>query len=161
MARQRTPRSAIVGNRQLPQTAHRYARRHRPERLPPSGSKRRERASTPESLRDEILALNIYNSVFVDCTASAEVASALPLRCFRPQRLGGGLQQDRRVVRLRPLPRAQNRLAQTRREIPLRDQRRRRSADHQHDLRPDKQRRPHPAASRRWFRGRSTTSSTA
>ena len=31
--------------------------------------------STPESLRDEILALNIYNSVFVDCTASAEVAA--------------------------------------------------------------------------------------
>ena len=34
-----------------------------------------ETPSTPESLRDEILALNIYNSVFVDCTASAEVAA--------------------------------------------------------------------------------------
>lgn len=31
--------------------------------------------STPESFRDEILAMNIYNSVFVDCTASPEVAA--------------------------------------------------------------------------------------
>ena len=36
---------------------------------------REGKPSTPESLRDEILALNIYNSVFVDCTASAEVAA--------------------------------------------------------------------------------------
>ncbi len=30
--------------------------------------------SNPESLRDHILEMNIFNSVFVDCTASAEVA---------------------------------------------------------------------------------------
>ena len=36
---------------------------------------REGKPSTPESLRDEILALNIYHSVFVDCTASAEVAA--------------------------------------------------------------------------------------
>lgn len=32
-------------------------------------------AATPESFRDEILAMNIYNSVFVDCTASPDVAA--------------------------------------------------------------------------------------
>ena len=30
---------------------------------------------TPAKLRDEIIAMNIFNAVFVDCTASAEVAS--------------------------------------------------------------------------------------
>ena len=34
-----------------------------------------ETPSTPEVFRDEILAMNMFNSVFVDCTASAEVAS--------------------------------------------------------------------------------------
>ncbi len=32
-------------------------------------------ASTPEKFRDEILKMNIFNSVFVDCTASEQVAS--------------------------------------------------------------------------------------
>lgn len=31
--------------------------------------------SSPEKFRDEIISMNIFNSVFVDCTASAEVAS--------------------------------------------------------------------------------------
>ena len=31
--------------------------------------------STPEVLRDTILAMNIFNSVFVDCTASKDVAA--------------------------------------------------------------------------------------
>ena len=31
--------------------------------------------STLETLRDEIIGMNIFNSVFVDCTASAAVAS--------------------------------------------------------------------------------------
>ena len=34
-----------------------------------------DRVSSPEAFRDEILKMNIFNSVFVDCTASAEVAS--------------------------------------------------------------------------------------
>ncbi len=33
-----------------------------------------ECVSSPEKFRDEIIAMNIFNSVFVDCTASAEVA---------------------------------------------------------------------------------------
>ncbi|MCD8186912.1 MAG: ACT domain-containing protein, partial [Rikenellaceae bacterium] len=34
-----------------------------------------ENVSTPESFRDEIIGMNIFNSVFVDCTASPQVAS--------------------------------------------------------------------------------------
>lgn len=34
-----------------------------------------EHASSPEKFRNEILSMNIFNSVFVDCTASSEVAS--------------------------------------------------------------------------------------
>jgi len=34
-----------------------------------------EHISTPESFRDEIIGMNIFNSVFVDCTASPQVAS--------------------------------------------------------------------------------------
>ena len=34
-----------------------------------------DRVSTPEIFRDEILAMNIFNPVFVDCTASPSVAS--------------------------------------------------------------------------------------
>ncbi|MEG2219335.1 MAG: bifunctional aspartate kinase/homoserine dehydrogenase I [Muribaculaceae bacterium] len=34
-----------------------------------------EHDATPEIIKDEILSMNIFNSVFVDCTASAEVAS--------------------------------------------------------------------------------------
>ena len=36
---------------------------------------RSEHDSTPEKFRDAILSMNIFNSVFVDCTASAEVAA--------------------------------------------------------------------------------------
>ncbi|MCD8102935.1 MAG: bifunctional aspartate kinase/homoserine dehydrogenase I [Alistipes sp.] len=36
---------------------------------------REGRASSPELFRDEMVRMNIFNSVFVDCTASAEVAS--------------------------------------------------------------------------------------
>ena len=36
--------------------------------------KKNGQESTPEHLRDEILKMNIFNSVFVDCTANAEVA---------------------------------------------------------------------------------------
>ena len=36
-----------------------------------------ERASNPEHLRDVILKMNIFNSVFVDCTASKDVAATL------------------------------------------------------------------------------------
>lgn len=32
-------------------------------------------ASTPERLRDNIIGMNIFNSVFVDCTASADIAA--------------------------------------------------------------------------------------
>ena len=35
--------------------------------------------STLESLRDEIIGMNIFNSVFVDCTASPDVASLYKL----------------------------------------------------------------------------------
>ncbi len=31
-------------------------------------------ASTPENIREEVIKMNIFNSVFVDCTASAEIA---------------------------------------------------------------------------------------
>ncbi len=34
--------------------------------------------SSPEKLRDNILAMNIFNSVFVDCTASKEIAALYP-----------------------------------------------------------------------------------
>ena len=34
-----------------------------------------EQISTPESLRDEIIKMNIFNSVFVDCTASPAIAA--------------------------------------------------------------------------------------
>ncbi|MDR0955318.1 MAG: bifunctional aspartate kinase/homoserine dehydrogenase I [Rikenellaceae bacterium] len=34
-----------------------------------------DRDSSPEGLRDEIIGMNIFNSVFVDCTASPQVAS--------------------------------------------------------------------------------------
>lgn len=132
----------VVGIANSRKRAHRR-RRHRPERLPPAARRGgnaldagepARRDSRPEHLQLGLRRLH----------GQRGGGGALPFAA-RPQRLGGGLQQDRRVVRLRPLPRAQNRLAQTQREIPLRDQRRRRSADHQHDLRPDKQRRPHPA----------------
>ena len=33
-----------------------------------------ENEATPEAFRDEILSMNMFNSVFVDCTASADVA---------------------------------------------------------------------------------------
>lgn len=33
-----------------------------------------ENVATPEAFRDEILSMNMFNSVFVDCTASADVA---------------------------------------------------------------------------------------
>ena len=36
--------------------------------------RRSENVSTPAAFRDAILSMNIFNSVFVDCTASAEVA---------------------------------------------------------------------------------------
>ena len=36
---------------------------------------RSENVSTPEQFRDQIINMNIFNSVFVDCTASADVAS--------------------------------------------------------------------------------------
>ncbi len=35
-------------------------------------------ASNPEKLRDNILGMNIFNSVFVDCTASKEIAALYP-----------------------------------------------------------------------------------
>jgi aspartokinase/homoserine dehydrogenase 1 len=35
----------------------------------------RGEASSPQKLRDEIIAMNIFNSVFVDCTASADIAA--------------------------------------------------------------------------------------
>lgn len=31
--------------------------------------------TTPESIRDQVIGMNIFNSVFVDCTASSEIAS--------------------------------------------------------------------------------------
>ncbi len=34
-----------------------------------------ERVSSPDKFRDEILSMNIFNSVFVDCTASGEVSA--------------------------------------------------------------------------------------
>ncbi|MDR2937296.1 MAG: bifunctional aspartate kinase/homoserine dehydrogenase I [Rikenellaceae bacterium] len=37
--------------------------------------KNAEKVSSPQIFRDEILAMNIFNSVFVDCTASAEVST--------------------------------------------------------------------------------------
>ena len=155
--RQRTP-NPRRGNRQLPQTAHRR-RRHRPERLPPAARRGGNALDAGEPARrnprPEHLQLGLRR-----LHGQRGGGGALPFAA-RPQRLGGGLQQDRRVVRLRPLPRAQNRLAQTQREIPLRDQRRRRSADHQHDLRPDKQRRPHPAHRGGGFGDAQRTSSTA
>lgn len=36
---------------------------------------RSERISSPDKFRDEILSMNIFNSVFVDCTASGEVSA--------------------------------------------------------------------------------------
>ena len=32
-------------------------------------------ASSPQIIRDEVIGMNIFNSVFVDCTANADVAS--------------------------------------------------------------------------------------
>ncbi len=37
--------------------------------------KRKECLRSTQLLHDEIIGMNIFNSVFVDCTASAEVAS--------------------------------------------------------------------------------------
>ena len=36
---------------------------------------RSEMKASPETIRDEIIKMNIFNSVFVDCTASAEIAA--------------------------------------------------------------------------------------
>ena len=78
-------------------------------------------AANTEHMRDEIVKMNIFNSVFVDCTASRQMR--------------GGCQQDCRFERLRQLPEAEADGTRPRSMVPLRDQRGRRSAHHWHHQR--------------------------
>ena len=91
----------------------------------------------PDSLKAEVTGMNIFNSVFVDCTASPQIAS------LYEDFLSRGLSV---ILRLRDLCSPQADSPPPRSQVPLRDQCGRGPSDNQHHQRPAQQRRPHPQA---------------